>query len=77
MQREVTAPMAHIRQRDYGRRSGGDKLARFAEGLGREDPTDLYRDPAAPTPDELLAGMSQEQRDEVINFVDFLRKKAG
>lgn len=55
----------------------GEWLARFAEGLGRKDPTDLYRDPAAPTPDELLAGMSQEQRDEVINFVDFLRKKAG
>lgn len=67
----VTKKLAHPHKID------GEWLAKFAEGLGRRDPTDLFRDPKAPTQDELLAGMSPEQRSEVTSFVDYLRKKAG
>lgn len=49
-------------------------LGDFAWALGVEVP-DLFRDPSAPTPAELLAGLSEEQAKEVINFADFVRRK--
>lgn len=54
-----------------------DWLERFAYALNLDEVSDLFRDPSAPTPSDLLRGMTPEQRREVINFVDFVRKKDG
>lgn len=51
-------------------------MADFAWALGIEVP-DLFRDPKAPTPAELLAGLSPSQAAEVVRFVDFVRKRAS
>jgi|GEM_PF-5245579 len=50
-------------------------LAGFAKALDLNDVTDLYRNPNAPTPDELLHGLSEDQRKEIISFVDFVRSR--
>lgn len=52
-------------------------LERFRVALGLSSVTDLFRDPSAPTPDELLKGLTTEQRSEVVQFVDFVRLKSG
>jgi len=54
-----------------------DWLERFREALDLEEINDLFRDPSAPTPAELLRGMSEEQKREVLNFADFVRKRTG
>jgi transcriptional regulator with XRE-family HTH domain len=51
-------------------------LQRFADALDLDVP-DLFRDPSAPTPAELLSGMSEQQRQEVLSFADFVRKRDG
>ena len=48
-------------------------LERFREALNLRSVIDLFRDPAAPTPKELLEGLTDEQRGEVAQFVDFVR----
>lgn len=50
-------------------------MAGFAEALGLRDVSDLYRDPNAPTPAELLAGLSPEEAKEVFTFADYVRSK--
>ena len=50
-------------------------IARFAHGLGLEDFTDLYRNPDAPTPADLLKGLDEDQRKEVVSFADYVRNK--
>jgi len=49
----------------------------FAEGLGLEDVTDLFRDPNAPTRDDLLRGLDDKQRQDVVDYVDFVRQRTG
>lgn len=52
-------------------------LARFAGALNLQV-TDLFRDPAAPTSDQLLARATEEQRREIISFAEFvLSRKTG
>ena len=51
-------------------------LAEFADALGVQGP-DLFRDPMAPTPADLLKGLSDEQRNEVLHFADFVRRRAS
>lgn len=50
-------------------------LAGFANALGLQDVTDLYKNPEAPTPTELLAGLSEQEREEVYRFADYVRSK--
>ena len=52
-------------------------MQHFADGLGLEDVTDLFRDPRAPTPDDLLRGLSPEQRREVADYADYVRQRTG
>jgi len=52
-------------------------LERFRIGLNLPDITDLYRDPSAPNPNELLRGLSEAERTEVLRFVDFVRQRSG
>lgn len=51
--------------------------AKFADGLGLDDPTDIFRDPDAPTPASLLKGMTDEQTRELVTYADFLRKRSA
>lgn len=52
-------------------------LEAFRAALNLPNITDLFRDPSAPTPDELLRGLSEEQKKEVVSFVDFVRHRTG
>ena len=52
-------------------------LERFREALGLASVTDLFRDPAAPTPDEMLKGLNEEERGEVTKFADYVRLRAS
>lgn len=49
-------------------------MADFAWALGIAVP-DLFRDPNAPTPSELLAGLTEQQKKEVIDFAEFVRRR--
>ncbi len=51
-------------------------LQRFADALDLAV-TDLFRDPTAPTPDELLRGLSDQQKKEVVDFASFVRQRDG
>ncbi|HWU19353.1 MAG TPA: helix-turn-helix transcriptional regulator [Devosia sp.] len=52
-------------------------LQRFADALNLQEVTDLFRDPAAPTPADLLRGLSEQQQREVIDFAAYVRLKTG
>ena len=52
-------------------------LAAFAEALGIET-QDVFRDPARPTQNELLSrGISSEQIEQAIVFIEMARKAGG
>lgn len=53
----------------------GEWLARFAQALGLSDPTELYRNPEAPTPADLLRGLSEDEKREIITFADYVRNR--
>lgn len=53
-----------------------DWLERIAYALNCEVP-DLYRDPHAPTRDELLQRATPEQLQQIIDFADYLINKTG
>ena len=50
-------------------------LARAAWAFGLEDDTALLRMPGAPTPDELLARATPDQRRAVMDFIEFTLKR--
>lgn len=50
-------------------------LEGFRLGLGLREVSDLFRDPKAPTPAELMKGMSDQQRKEVVDFAAFVRQR--
>jgi hypothetical protein len=53
-------------------------LERFREALGLDSVEDLFRHPSAPTQDELLRGLSEDEQNQVTQYANFLRsKKAG
>lgn len=52
-------------------------LEAFRLALNLKEIADLFRDPNAPTPAELLRGLSDDQKDEVVRFVDFVRQRTG
>lgn len=52
-------------------------LEGFRKALDLPSVTDLFRDPNAPTPDEMLKGLSDDQKEEVVRFADYLRQKTG
>jgi len=51
-------------------------LSDFANALSIAVP-DLFRDPNAPTPEELLRGLTPQQAKEVIDFASFVRLRDG
>lgn len=54
-----------------------DWMEGFRAALNLQSVTDLFRDPASPTPDDLLQGLSEKDRKEVISFADYVRKRTG
>ena len=51
-------------------------LAAFAEAIDREV-SDLFRDPKAPTQNELLKGLEPAQLREVEDFASYVRQRTG
>jgi hypothetical protein len=52
-----------------------DWLERFRVALGLKSVEDLFRDPSAPTRDELLRGLSEDDQRQIVQYADFLRNK--
>lgn len=52
-------------------------MEKFRQALDLDDVTDLFRDPNAPTPSDLLRGLSDQQRSQVVGLADYLRSKTG
>lgn len=76
-ERMETTPGTITKKLQNPEKIDGEWLERFRAGLNLPDVFDLYRDPAAPTPNELLKGLTDEQRCEVLRFVDFVRQRSG
>jgi len=52
-------------------------LARAAWAFGVEDDTSLLRPPSGPTPVDLLATATDEQRKAVFDFIEFTLRRHG
>ena len=76
--KSVVSKLLNGRQRynqDW-QRYNQDWLERIAYALNCEVP-DLYRDPTAPTRQELLDRATPEQLKQIIDFADYLINKTG
>jgi hypothetical protein len=76
-ERMETTPGTITKKLQNPEKIDGIWLEKFRAGLNLPDIFDLYRDPSAPTPNELLRGLTDEQRSEVVRFVDFVRQRSG
>lgn len=50
-------------------------LARFADALNTSVP-DLFRDPRRPSPEDLLRGVTDEKRDEILRVIKAMTEAA-
>lgn len=54
-------------------RLNDERMAEFAYALNLEDISDLFRDPKRPRPEDLLAGLTDEQVAQVVQIVRVIK----